>query len=139
MNNAVNKTGLRSRRGVTVAEVAIALVIIAIISGTAVGLILNSVKVEANFVAVTQTQTSAENVLECFRFSDNPDTFLQTLQTLGAYEFDSEQNAYILTGKTVNVTVKASFAPKKLEYTAVKSNGEEIYSYTFPVEGGAAS
>ncbi len=139
MNKKVNKSGLRSRKGISVAEVAVALVIITIISGAAISLVLNSVKVETNFVAATQTQTSAENVLECFRFSDNADTFLQALQTLDAYEFDSEQNAYILTGKTVNVTVKASFAPKKLEYTAVKSNGEEIYSYTFPVEGGASS
>ena len=138
MNRKMNKTGLRSRKGISVAEVAVALAVISIISGAAVSMAMHSVKVEANFVAVTQTKNSAESVLECFRFADSEETFAEALQKLGDYEFKSEENAYVLAGKSVTVTVKASFSPKKLEYTAVKNNGEEIYSYTFPVEGGAS-
>ena len=139
MRKKVNKSGLRSRKGMTVVEVAIALTMISIISGAAVSMAMHSVKVEANFVTVTQTQISGENVLECFRFADNEETFLQALQKLDDFTFDPEENAYIADGGRMTVTVKASFSPKKLEYTAVKNNGETIYSYTFPVEGGASS
>lgn len=137
MKKSIKKTGLRCRKGITVAEVAVALVIISIVSAAAVGMALSSVKVEANFVAVTQTQTSAQNVLDCFRFSDDADTFLQALQKLGNYTFNAEENAYVLTAKNMTVTVKASFSPKNLEYTAAKPSGEEIYAFTFPLEGGA--
>ena len=137
MKKSIQKTGLRRRKGITVAEVAVALVVISIISAAAVGLALNSVKVESNFTAVTAAQNHGQNVLNCFRFSDDADTFFQALQKLGAYEFDSAQNAYVLTEGGLTVTVKASFAPKKLEFTAAKQNGDEIYTYTFPAEGGA--
>lgn len=139
MRKKVNKSGLRSRKGMSVAEVAVALAVISIISGAAVSMAMHSVKVEANFVAVTQTKSSAESVLECFRFADSEEVFAQALQKLGAFEFKPEENAYVLEGKSVTVTVKASFSPKKLEYTAAKNSGETIYSYTFPVEGGASS
>lgn len=137
MKKTIKKTGLYRRRGITVAEVAVALVIISIVSAAAVGLVLNSVKVESNFAAVTAAQNSAQNVLDCFRFSDDADTFLQALQKLDDYEFDPVQNAYVLTEGGLTVTVKASFAPKKLEFTAAKQNGDELYTYTFPAEGGA--
>lgn len=137
MKKSIKKTCLRRKKGITVAEVAVALAIISIVSAAAMGMALSSVKVEANFVAVTGAQTSAENVLDCFRFSDNADTFFLALQRLGDYEFNAAENAYILTEKNMTVTVKASFSPKKLEYTATKPGGEEIYTYTFPLEGGA--
>lgn len=136
MKKLIKKTGLRRKKGITVAEVAVALAIISIVSAAAIGMALNSVKVETKFVAVTQARTNAENVLDCFRFSENADTFSQALQKLG-YEFDSVKNAYTLTEKNVSVTVKASFSPEKLDYTAVKPNGDLIYAYTFPNDGGA--
>lgn len=139
MNRKMNKTGLRSRKGISVAEVAVALAVISIISGAAVSMAMHSVKVEANFVAVAQTQNNAESVLECFRFADSEEVFAEALQKLGDFTFNPEENAYVLQGKSVNVTVKASFSPKKLEYTAAKNSGEEIHTYTFPVEGGASS
>mgnify|MGYP003297563878 CR=1 FL=1 len=138
MNHVMNKTGRCGRKGVTIVEVTIALIIIAIISGAAVSMMLMSVNVESNFVTVTRAELYGENVLECFRFSDNPSTFLQVLRKTGAYEYVSEENAYILEGKGLTVTVKASFSPRKLVYTAVNSHGEEIYSYTYPGEGGAS-
>ena len=139
MTKKLKKAGLRRRKGITVAEVAVALAVISIVSAAAVGLILNSINVEANFLAVNETQNQATGVLDCFRFSSDEDTFAQALQHLGDYAFDSQQDAYVLTGNAVIVTVKASFAPKKLEYTAAKKSGEEIYAFTFPAEGGATS
>ena len=135
MKKSIKKTGLRRQKGITVAEVAVALAIISIVSAAAIGLALSSVRVEANFVAVTQAQTGAQNVLDCFRFSDNGDTFSVALEKLG-YAFHAADNAYILTEKNLAVTVKASFSPKKLEFTAAKHSGEIIYAYTFPENGG---
>lgn len=138
MSRIANKTGLRSRKGVTIVEVVIALVIIGIISASAVSMMLLSVDIEANFVTVTYAEISGENVLECFRFSDDRETFLLALQKTAAFEYRLEENAYIFEGKNMTVTVKASFSPRKLEYSAVKPNGEVIYTYTFPSEGGGS-
>lgn len=138
MNRIVDKTGLSSRRGVTIVEVVIALVVIAIVSASAVSLMMLSVDVEANFVTVTYAEISGENVWECFRFSGNHQTFLRALQKIAAFEYLEEENAYVYEGKNMTVTVKASFSPKELDYTAVKPNGEIIYSYSYPSEGGGS-
>lgn len=137
MTEKLKKAGLRRRKGITVVEVAVALAVISIVSAAAVGLILNSVNVEAKFQAVTQVQNQANSVLDCFRFSSDEDTFSQALQHLGEYTFDPQSHAYTLTDGAISVTVKASFAPKKLEFAAAKKSGEEIYTFTFPAEGGA--
>lgn len=138
MNSVMNKTGCSSRKGVTIVEVTIALVIIAIISGAAVSMMLMSVNVESQFATATRAELYGENALECFRFSDNPTAFLQVLRKTGDYEYVSGENAYILAEKGLTVTVKASFSPRKLVYSAVNSHGEEIYSYIYPGEGGAS-
>ena len=129
------QTGLQGRKGVTIVEVAIALAIIAIVSASAVGMVLISVNIEAKFVTNTYTENSVESVLECFQYAKDEATFYTALQMLDDYQYDGEQEAYILEGKYLTVTVKASFAPRKLEYTAVRNTGEEIYSYTYPMGG----
>lgn len=138
MNHTVKRNGLRRHRGMTVVEVTIALVIITIISAAAVGMVLRSVSVEANYLAIADAQSSAADVLNCFRFSEDADTFLQALQALDNFAYNQEENAYVCRSKTITVTVKASFSPKKLDYTVAKPSGETIYSYTFPTEGGAS-
>lgn len=139
MNKEQKKSGLRNRKGVTIVEVVIALVIISVISASAVDLIMRALRIENNFTTVTQAEMQAENVLDCFRFSDNDATFSQALKKAGDYKFQPGENAYILEGKTIKIIVKASFSPKTLAYTAEKYNGEQIYSFSYPLagEGGA--
>lgn len=137
MKKQQKKAGLRSRKGVTIVEVVIALVIISIISASAVDMMLRAVRIESNFTTVTQVKQQAENVLDCFRFCDDADTFSQALQKLG--DFTYQDSAYRMEDNAVTITVKVTFSPKKLEYTAEDQDGEQIYSFTYPPtgEGGA--
>lgn len=138
MEQNTKQTGLQSRKGVTIVEVAIALAIIAIVSASAVGMVLISVNIEAKFVANTYTENSVESVLECFQFAENEEIFYEALQKLDDYQYDSEKDAYIFDGKYLTVTVTVDFdGEKNLNYTAKRNTGEEIYSYTYPM-GGAA-
>ena len=60
---------LRSRKGVTVAEVVVALAIIAVISGATMTMFLLSAEVESKSVAALNVKNAAENAIECFRFA----------------------------------------------------------------------
>ena len=63
------KKQLHSRSGVSVAEVVIALAIIAIISAFTLSLIVMSISVESKSVAAIEVKNAAENAIECFRFA----------------------------------------------------------------------
>ena len=63
------KKQLNSRKGVTVAEVVIALVIIAAISAFTLSLIVMSIGVENKSESAIEVKNAAENAIECFRFA----------------------------------------------------------------------
>ncbi|MBE6983292.1 MAG: type II secretion system protein, partial [Ruminococcaceae bacterium] len=63
------KRQLHSRKGVTVAEVVIALVIIAAISAFTLSLIVMSIGVETKSESAIEVKNAAENAIECFRFA----------------------------------------------------------------------
>ncbi len=65
------KKQLHSRSGVSVAEVVIALAIIAVISAFTLSLIVMSISVESKSVAAIEVKNAAENAIECFRFAKN--------------------------------------------------------------------
>ena len=65
------KRQLHSRKGVTVAEVVIALVIIAAISAFTLSLIVMSIGVETKSESAIEVKNAAENAIECFRFAKN--------------------------------------------------------------------
>ena len=77
---------LHSRKGVSIAEVVIALAIIAVISAFTLSLIVMSISVESKSVAAIEVKNAAENAIECFRFArDNQNEeiscFDETAQT----------------------------------------------------------
>lgn len=63
------KKQLHSRKGVTVAEVVIALVIIAAISAFTLSLIVMSFGVENKSEVSIEVKNAAENAIECYRFA----------------------------------------------------------------------
>lgn len=63
------KKRVYSRNGITVAEVVIALVIIAVISACTLSLIVMSIGVETKSESAIEVKNAAENAIECFRFA----------------------------------------------------------------------
>ena len=63
------KAYMRNRKGVTIAETVIALVIIAAISAVTLSMIIMSIGVESKSIAAIETKNAAENAIECFRFA----------------------------------------------------------------------
>lgn len=125
---------LCSRKGISIVEVVIALVIITVISASALSMILMSVNVEKKTVATLEVANHAENAVECFRYADNHDVFLECLQKTA--DFIKEDDSFILRAGSYTVTI----LPKdhEFEYTAVNTDGVEIYAFTYTksLEGG---
>lgn len=129
---------LRSRRGITITEVTITLVIIGIISAAALSVVLYSVNVEKNSFSVIEAENAAENALACFRFAETEEEFVEALGKTGAYEKQGD-GSYIFIGNGCTVTVRADYSQHYFEYNAVNANGEKIYSFRYPkstLEGG---
>ena len=117
----------RSRRGISLVEVIVALAVITIISTAALSLVISSARVDANSLRSTRVMIAAENALECYRFSDSEDEFVELLRKTGDYiEADG---SYVLTESSYAITVK--YEDDSLRFTAIDSDGKEIYNYEF--------
>ena len=103
-----NTKSARSRRGISLVEVIVALAVIAIISTAALSLVISSSKVDANSLRSTQVM-------------------MALLRNTGDYK--KVDNAYVLTEKAYVVTI--SYTDKKLTFSATDSDGKVIYDYEF--------
>ena len=122
---------LRSRKGISMAEVVIALVLISVISAAAVSVVLRSVDIEKNTLIVMEAANTAENAVECFRFSENAEAFLTALQKTAPYEVQ-EDGSFVLKSGNLVITIQADVAANQFAYTAVDNDGAEIYSFYYP-------
>lgn len=119
------------RRGITMVEVVIAMVIIAVVSASALSMVMMSVNVETNTVVALEAANAAENILDCFRYAEDEDTFLQVLQKTAPYIL-APDGSLLLETKGCTITVRATFAPKQLECYGVDHKGEELFFYLYP-------
>lgn len=117
----------RSRRGISLVEVVVALAVITIISAAALSLVISSARVDANSLRSTQITIAAENSLECYRFAESEEEFAELLEKTGDYK--KVDDAYVLTEKAYVITV--NYTDTKLTFSATDGDGEEIYSYEF--------
>ena len=118
---------LRSRKGMSMVEVVIAMVIISVISASALSMIMMSINVEANAIRSVEIEESAENAIDCFRFAESDGEFLQALQKCAPYE--QVETRFVLKAAGFTVTVVPS--GNQFEYTAVDADGETIYTFTY--------
>lgn len=123
----INDNKNRSRRGISLVEVVVALTVITIISAAALSLVISSARVDANSLRSTQVMMAAENVLECYRFAESEEEFAALLEKTGDYI--KVDDAYVLTEKAYVITVH--YTDTKLTFSATDGDGEEIYSYEF--------
>ena len=127
------KQNRRSRRGISIVEVVIALVIITIISASALSMIMMSVKVERKSVTALEVDNCAENSVECFRYAGNKTEFLECLQKTG--DFTVEDSTFVL--RTTDYTVTILPGNDKFDFYAVGADGVEICAFTYK-KGGAS-
>lgn len=131
-------TSTRSRKGITITEVAVALVIIGIISSAALSLVMYSVNVERESFAIVEAENIADNALACFRYAEDYEEFCTVLQKTGDFEIQDD-DSLLLNGNGYTVTIKPDYENNYFEYNAVNQDGEEIYSFRYPnvvLEGG---
>lgn len=126
--NIDKRAFVRSRKGISLVEVVVALAVIAIISAAALSLVVSSAKVDANSLRTTRVMMAAENALECFRFAESDAEFKTLIAKTGNYT-SSGDGVYVYTDK--NYTVNVKYTDTKLTFTAVDENENEIYSYEF--------
>jgi len=79
------KKRILSRDGFTLAESIIAMVIISLVTVTAVTLILSSTHTTQSAVQKAQAQYFAEDALTCFRAADSADRFVDAIAFSGGY------------------------------------------------------
>ena len=127
MSRRINVKRNRSRRGISLVEVVVALTVITIISAAALSLVISSARVDANSLRSTQVMMAAENVLECYRFAESEEEFAALLEKTGDYK--KVDNAYVLTEKAYVITVH--YTNTQLTFSATDSDGKEIYKYEF--------
>lgn len=128
----MNYKKIRSRRGISLAEVMIALAIITIVSAAALSLTLSSAKVDAMALRTTQITMAGENALECFRYADNDGDFGELLKKTGNYT-SSVNGVYTLEEEMYTITVNADYTNNTMSFVA-KTNDEaqkELHKYSF--------
>lgn len=127
MSRRINVKRNRSRRGISLVEVIVALAVITIISTAALSLVISSARVDANSLRSTQVMMAAENALECYRFAESKEEFAALLEKTGDYK--GSDGVFVLTEKSYVITVH--YTNTKLTFSATDGDGEEIYSYEF--------
>lgn len=127
------KQNIASRKGVSIVEVVVALVIISIISASALSMMMMSVKVERQSLTAIELENTAEDAVDCFRFAQNNADFLECLQKTG--DFVEEDGNFVLRAGSYTVTIRPG--ANQFEYSAVYLNGEEICVFTYKRGGGA--
>ena len=128
-----------SRRGFTVAEVAVALAVIVIISGAMLIFVASQAKVEARTVHTIEATNIAENAIECFRYmefdGDDQDyqDYLGLLKKANPDAQISGENPFTVTknGLTVNISI-TNDTEKNTTTIAINAevNGETILGTT---------
>ena len=128
------KKNIRSRKGVSLVEVVVALAVITIISISALSVVFMSVKVEAKTVVVFEVRNSAENAIECFRFADGDEEIFRNClnaTVASGQQFAGENGTYVSNAGNYTVTITMLPEESGFTYRAVNEAGQEIYSFTF--------
>lgn len=130
---ATNGVRLRSRKGLSLVEVMVALAVIAIISAAALSLVVSSSRLDAKSVKTAKVMMAAENALECFRYADNTEEFKNLLKNKTGYTSQDDKLVTNANGYVIHITVVG----KELTFIAYETDekGQKtediIYNYKF--------
>lgn len=82
---------MKNRRGFTIVELVVAMVIIVIVSGAGISLVLTQSKVDSQATQTVDATNICENAIECFRYAVNVSSGDEEIKT-------NFYNAFVLTG-----------------------------------------
>lgn len=117
---------LRNRKGISIAEVIVAMSMLLIITGAAMSVQIASSRADAIYRNQYNALNACENAAECVRFANGDEELLKG--TLGKAGFTEAVGAYTLTcgDRVVKVTVEAEHETEKYVVTC---DDEIIYEY----------
>lgn len=126
----------KASKGISLAEVAITLVLIGIISISSISVVMLAMKVKRNSLSYIEAKRIADNSMACFRYAENADEFFEVISKSGNYT--KEDNTFVLRGSSgYTVTIRTLYEQNKLEYIATDEEGKTIYQFSYnKVAGG---
>jgi len=114
----------KSKRGISLVEVIVAIVVITIISVSATTVILSSSKNDQTNLRTTQIALTSKSVVDCFRFADDLEEFCNTLKKVD--DFNTDNATITLNKETFSLTIEADFTERKVTITALDNKGKEL-------------
>ena len=153
----------KKKRGFSLAETAVALAVIAIVSGAAMSMVLSSADIEGGTMLTSYVINDAENVVDCFRYAGTATEFYTVLEKANpdrqwkkisdnredtepgkrVIKYELEQDNYTVT-LTLTLVNTADADDLKLEdkdtlhFSAVNRRGDLVMSeVTFTKKGGS--
>lgn len=133
MKKSIFKTR-NPRKGVSMLELVISLVVITVVSASAVSIIVSSSANEAETVNRLYMQTAVENTAECFYFAETPAHFGELL--VNQLGYDNGSSAYYYSYGEYTIEVSVQTLPENANYLKsitikVSRTGETDLTYTY--------
>ena len=126
---------IKRKNGFSLAEVIVALAIVAIVSVAALSIVSSSINARVNAINRTNAQIFADNILECFKASENESGFKNNVQfAVGVNISDGTDGEYVLSQNAFSSEIK--FIPsdegrRTIEIEIKDSDGDSIISITY--------
>lgn len=120
------KAMLRKRRGISMAEVVIAMAAISIITAAAIALVMASISSDIKYNDRADALAACENASECVRYASNTAELSAALTEVNFVAEGTDTYTYTAGEYTVTVTVTEA-GPTTPAYYVIKMDGEEIY------------
>lgn len=119
------------RKGVTLAELIVALAIIMIVTLASITMMHSSIKIEVRASAIIEANKSVETIVECFEFSSNDSEFETLLESIKDGNLTSTESddiiTYTLERGAYSITIEHDTSINKIEINATYSDGKDIY------------
>lgn len=120
-----------SKRGISIAEVMVALAVITIVTAATVTLMITSANAENKAADAVHIVNTAENVVACFRFAENDEEFFEAVKLLDPNFKNARKNEYILEKSCYTVTLNVDYSTGMLNFLATDENGNSVYSFFY--------
>ena len=109
------------RKGVSLAEVVVALALVTVVMASVLTIMLNGVKVQDKMVARTEAQNFVSDALECFKVAEDETAFKEALDYAGFSEYSIQ---YGNVTATVTVEYDSKEGPHFSAVVKEKLSGE---------------
>lgn len=125
----------RKKRGFTILETIIAMVVIVVVSIAAATATVSGIQAGRNVARDADAIRCAENVLECFKATETIDAFVDAVRAVEAIEEEeiSSQGSEYVFKKDAGYTVNLQYSESTITVTVTADDDGDViveYSYT---------